>query len=113
MPDLQGKPSHPADDCPLCKARLAKFNEWLLEWQEKKLKAEKKGKSIPSFRPPCQSCEKPIPEYLNVPAGYEAQTIDHWHLTSVGGFHSFKMSRRAVCLDCYREDWAKVYPDVP
>src|SRR4051812_24724484 len=113
MPDLQGKPTYPPDDCPVCKGRLQLLQEKQLAWQRRKLEADEKKESLPAFRPPCHRCKNPIPEYLHIPAGYEAQSIDHWHLVVSGGIHSFKMVRDAVCLDCYREDWKKVYPDVP
>ena len=43
MPDLQGKPTYPPDDCPVCQGRQKKKAAAQVAYQEKLLKAQKEG----------------------------------------------------------------------
>ncbi len=88
--DTQGKPSYSADDCPTCAS-----------WRE-----QRAGRSGPV----CDGCGKAIAPLENVPAGYDAHTIDHWHFTQVGGKQALRPVKMRLCPPCYRKDWKKTYP---
>ena len=91
MQDLQGLPTYSPEQCPVCTGRDGR-------------RADAEGVT-------CDGCEEPIPAYPEVPAGYQSQSITHWHHVSVGGVSGFQPLHDTLCLECYREDWKKVYPD--
>jgi len=55
-------------------------------------------------REACHRCQTPLPQ------GVVSQKQSHWHFASVDGLPGFLGVQDAVCLDCYRHDWAEVYP---
>lgn len=57
-------------------------------------------------RPACHECEEPIPEYPNVPAGYQAASIDHWHNLGEKGF---RVVKKVLCRECYLKDYKRAF----
>lgn len=82
-------PSYPKTGCPMCK---------------------------PATRGSCQRCGASFDAILD-PAvrmsGYEAHSYDHQHFQELDGKMALAPVLQALCLDCYRIDFASVYPDLP
>ena len=61
-------------------------------------------------RPLCDECNKPIPEYTNVPVGYKSPEIWKLDEVSVLGIGAMRPIQKTLCAPCYREAWKRRYP---
>lgn len=66
----------------------------------------------------CEDCKKEIPIYGFMHGnGYQSQSVVEWkeigfHITRTGKKQVMnKPIHKELCLECYRIDWAKVYPE--
>jgi len=61
----------------------------------------------------CDDCDNVIPVYENMGGvGYQSQTWTHMHVKNLSGIPGRKPARRKLCLECYRIDFKKKYPDL-
>lgn len=86
----EAKPIYLTETCPIC-------SEW---------RAKRAGRARV-----CDECGESIPPYENMTDGYLAQSIDHNHFKMIAGAMGLTIVKKTLCLECYRADWAKVYPD--
>lgn len=84
------KPIYLPDSCPIC-----------AEWR-----AKRQGR--PRV---CDECSESIPAYENMTDGYQAQSIDHNHMKMIGGMTGVMVVKKTLCLECYRKDFAAIYPN--
>ncbi len=54
----------------------------------------------------CDGCEK---QFEDREQQYRSQSY-HFHPASIDGVPGTYAIHKALCLECYREDWKKVYP---
>jgi hypothetical protein len=54
----------------------------------------------------CNDCGDQIPQYENVPSGYQAASIDHWHNLGEKGF---RVVKKVLCRECYLKDYKKAF----
>lgn len=91
MVDLQGKPAYQPQSCPVCTEHRA---------TDRNL-----GKRT------CQSCGGELSMDDANTFGFEAQSINHWHLKSVEGVGAAQAIMLRLCRKCYLEDFKLVYPN--
>lgn len=88
----EGKPMYERGTCPVCQT-----------WKE-----NQSGHT----RPLCNSCQKEIPEYPKyVSSGYQAVSVDHWHIRMMGSAMGKTCIKQTLCKECYCIDYQKNYPD--
>lgn len=56
----------------------------------------------------CGNCKQP----LVTAASYRSQSF-HYHPTNIDGTPGTYGIQKVLCLDCYRKDWTRVYPNEP
>jgi hypothetical protein len=64
----------------------------------------------------CDECGGAVPQPKERKfAAYQAQTIDHYHQRTSGNANPGPraVARKKLCLDCYRVDFHKKYPNEP
>lgn len=79
---------YPASSCPVCRKRRAALE----------------GK------PGCFRCGAPF-DGPAAPVGLLNNGFDHWHFGAIEDMACRTPPVEALCIDCYRKDYAQTYPD--